>query len=150
MSRNSPQSALFPSFILVLLMACCGSRRTACDNLVYKEEGLTRTEYLPCAGAMIAALDKTEAQLAAYFGGDQSARGQAVTELRRLQTLMKKAGGQKLLAGWADESLNSMNVDIDNAAGNYELCLMPFHDPDQFSRGQRAHHAAKAQYENMQ
>jgi hypothetical protein len=149
MRRLTALSTLFPPFILILLIACSGNRRTACDNLVYKEEGLTRRDYLPCAGAMIAALDKTEAQLAAYFGGDASARGQAVTELRRLQALMEKAGGRKMLAHWADESLNSMNVDIDNAAGNYELCLMPFHDPDQFRRGQRAHHVAKAEYQNM-
>jgi hypothetical protein len=130
----------------------CGnvdSGASACERLVYTDAGLIRRDYLPCAGAMIAALDKTEAQLAAYFGGDKGARGQAVTELRRLQRLMEKAGGRKLLERWADESLNSMNVDIDNAAGNYEYSLMPLHDPDQFSRGRRAHHAAKARYQNM-
>lgn len=136
----------------LLLGFGCGSSDSgmaACEGLVYTDAGLARRDYLPCAGAMIAALDKTEVQLAAYFGGNKSARGQAVTEIRGLQRLLEKAGGRKLLERWADQSLNSMNLDIDNAAGNYELSLMPFHDPDQFTRGQREHHAAKAKYQNM-
>jgi len=119
MSRLTALSALFPSFIAIVLTACSGSRRTACDNLVYKEEGLTRTEFLPCAAEMIATMDKLDVHMDAILKGDKGARAEAREQYNELGVLLKKAGGRNLLERWHDESLIRLNLRIWNAYPSY-------------------------------
>jgi hypothetical protein len=77
MGRLTVSSALSSSIIAILLIACSDNRRTAWDNLVYKEEGLTRAEFLPCAAEMIKTMDKLDAHMDAALKGDQKARAEA-------------------------------------------------------------------------
>jgi hypothetical protein len=107
-------------------MACgaIAGEKTACDGLVYKESGLTRKEYLPCAGEMMATLDQLETQVEKMLDGDQSARSEASASVRKLGSLMKKAGGRNLLERWNDRALTSLNVDISNAYTHHQACMM--------------------------
>jgi hypothetical protein len=97
---------------------------SACRNLVYKETGLSRKEYLPCAGEMIAALDELAPQSQAAWRGDQKARSNGHATLRRLLGLMKAAGGRNLLERWGDTALTDLNVDIHNAVTKYQAFYM--------------------------
>src|SRR5713226_6065290 len=123
MSRLTVLSVLFPSLILIVLTACSGNRRTACDNLVYKEEGLTRTEFLPCAAEMIVTMDKLDAHMDAVLKGDKRARVEARAQYDELAELIKKAGGRNLMERWQDESLTRLNVRIWNAYTSYQGAL---------------------------
>jgi hypothetical protein len=124
MSRLTVPLALFPLFIAMLLIACSGDRGTACDNLVYKEEGLTRTEFLPCAAEMITIMDKLDAHMDAVLKGDKRARAEARVQYDELGVLIKKAGGRNLVERWQDESLNRLNVRIWNAYTSYQGALL--------------------------
>ena len=118
---------MWTAFLSVPLSAACavlGGGTTACDGLVYKEFGLTREEYLPCAGEMIATLDRLKPQIDAMLSGDKNARGESLETLRELERLMKKAGGRNLDVEWKDRGLTSLNHRISNTHNQYWSCLM--------------------------
>ena len=118
-------------FAIHTLLCCCAIScsdtvpdSSACRNLVYKDQGLTRTEYLPCAGEMMAVLDELEPQARAALKGDSQARADGEASLRRLQSLMRVAGGRNLLERWSDRALTDLNVDINNAVTHYQAFYM--------------------------
>ena len=117
---------MWTALLSVPLSASCavlGGGKAPCDGLVYKEFGLTREEYLPCAGEMIATLDRLNPQIDAMLSGDKGARGEALTTLHQLERLMKKAGGRNMDSDWDDRGLTSLNRKILNAYGPYWACL---------------------------
>ncbi len=146
MSRLTVLSVLFLSFILILLIACSGNRRTACDNLVYKEEGLTRTEFLPCAAEMIVTMDKLDAHMDAVLKGNK--RAEARAQYDELAELIKKAGGRNLVERWQDESLTRLNVRIWNAYTSYQGALLYPNDVDA-NAARRSKEEARAIYESL-
>jgi len=148
MSQPTAPVALFPLFIAILLSNCSGSRGTACDNLVYKEEGLTRTAFLPCAAEMIATMDKMDAHMDAVLKGDKSARAEARTQYDELAELIKKAGGRNLVERWQDESLNRLNVFIWNAYTSYQGALLYPNDVDA-KAARRSKEEARNIYESL-
>jgi len=97
---------------------------TACDGLVYKDVGLTRAEYLPCAGELMATLDRQATQIENMLSGDEKALSEARTTLRELRRLLKKAGWRDLVERWDDRALTNLNVQIWNAFNQHEACLM--------------------------
>jgi len=116
--------------IAVLLIALCGcaSREpSACDGLVYKESGLERNEYLPCARAMVDELDRFHRELKTM--GDKSLpkqdRRQAhegcLASNDRLVKLIRQAGGRDKLAyvPWQDAELSRLNMNIIGAQTAY-------------------------------
>ena len=115
-------------WVLVLALpmtaGCEASKATACDGLVYKDSGLTRAEYLPCAGEMIATLDRLAPQIENMLTGDEKARTAAQSTVRELRGLMKKAGWRDMLERWDDRALTSLNSDIWNAFNHHEACMM--------------------------
>ena len=115
-------------WVLVLALpmtaGCEASKPTACDGLVYKDSGLTRAEYLPCAGEMIATLDRLAPQIENMLTGDEKARTAAQSTVRELRGLMKKAGWRDMLERWDDRALTSLNSDIWNAFNHHEACMM--------------------------
>ena len=148
------------------LLGGCGSglgRKSACDGLVYKEYGLSRKEYLPCAGEMVATMDRMRPHLEATLAGDRAAPAKAQGLLQELWGLMKKAGGRNMLEQWQDTSLTSMNIDIWNAYNHYHTFLMipaiTRNAPaaadvrgaleGELRNGSRAHQQAKNLYEGM-
>lgn len=98
--------------------------KSACRNLVYGDGGLSRSEYLPCAGEMIAALDELEPQSRAALNGDKQKRAEGRATLRRLVTLMKAAGGRGLLERWRDPALTHFNVTLHNAVVRFQAFHM--------------------------
>ena len=44
--------------------------------------------------------------------------------MRKLGSLMKKAGGRNLLEKWDDRALTSLNIDISNASPHHQACMM--------------------------
>ncbi len=146
MNRLTVLSALFPSLILIVLTACSGNRRTACDNLVYKEEGLTRTEFLPCAAEMIVTMDKLDAHMDAVLKGNK--RAEARAQYDELAELIKKAGGRNLVERWQDESLTRLNVRIWNAYTSYQGALLYPNDVDA-NAARRSKEEARAIYESL-
>ena len=127
-SHSIPRSFVVCAVFIVLpMVAGCGAlagEKTACDGLVYKESGLAREEYLPCAGEMMATLDQLDAQVKNMIAGDENARSEARTSVQKLRSLMSKAGGRNLLERWDDRALTSLNVDISNAYEHHQACMM--------------------------
>jgi len=125
---SSVRSILMWATVLSLpLSGACGAaaaKTTACDGLVYKEFGLTRAEYLPCAGEIMATLDLQATHIENMLSGDEKALSDARATLRELRSLMKKAGWRDLLERWDDRALTSLNVDIWNAFNQHEACIM--------------------------
>lgn len=152
--------ALYVVLSGVFLSGCekLEQEKSACDGLVYKEYGLAREEYLPCAGEMIARLEEATLHLKATLEGDKEARARGVKALRKVAALMKAAGGhQKLLGGWEDRSLNNLNIAIYNTYNAYDAVLrvtmMGSDSPRlaagakrDFERGQQALERAKRLY----
>jgi len=132
-SRLGPRSVVSSIFIWTALLsvplsAACAAfagEKTACDGLVYKEFGLTRTEYLPCAGEMIAKLDRVGLQVDAMLSGDANARGEARETLHELQSLFNKAGGRRNMVNeeWRDRGLFGLNNKMWMAEDVLEGCL---------------------------
>lgn len=93
---------------------------------MYRETGLNRKEYSPCASAMVAELDQMQSQLQVL--GDRSrskedrrgARRECFAANSRLLKLIKQAGGkQKLLTPWEDIALSNLNQNIISAQTEY-------------------------------
>lgn len=113
--------------VAIPVVSACGAfaeKPSACDGLVYKEAGLTRAEYLPCAGEIVATLDRLAQQVERMASGDEGARSEAGDSLRELRGLLKKAGWRNMLERWDDRALTSLNVDIWNAFNHHEACMM--------------------------
>ena len=113
--------------ILLLLSAGCAdgvSNDSKCRNLVYKEGGLSRTEYLPCAGEIVAALEVVDWNTGKALDGDGRARSDGQAALGRTRALMRAAGGRNLLERWQDQTLTDMNVSISNAVSHYQAFYM--------------------------
>jgi len=130
---------------------CSQATEGPCDGLVYQEGGLSRSQYLPCARAIAAALDEAERGLDAHYNGsDKDGRREARSALRQVQTLLRKAGGhQKMLAGWADESLDDLNVDLWNAFSSYDAAVMVPNNPRDFDSGRRSHGSARSRLSGL-
>jgi hypothetical protein len=118
---------LVPTLLLAAAASACGSdvpSNSACRNLPYTDGGVSREVYLPCAGEMMAALDRLAGQTDAVLRGDSDARSEGQAQLRRLLALMAVAGGRQLLERWDDRTLTDLNVDINNCVTHYQAFYM--------------------------
>jgi hypothetical protein len=124
--RRLPLSGAWVILYLLLTVACAGDvpADSACTKLVYTEAGVSRVQYLPCAGEMMAALDQLAPQASAAMRGDRQARSDGQATLRRVRALMRAAGGRNLLERWGDRNLTSLNVQINNAVTKYDAFYM--------------------------
>jgi hypothetical protein len=153
--------------LIPIMFAACGSEvpsDSGCRNLVYKEDGLSRAEYLPCAGEIVAALDELEQQSQAASRGDGKARSDGRATLSRIRALMNAAGGRNLLERWQDGALTHLNVTINNAVTHYEAFYMVriLEEPNQFAAqtreaaeielraAVRRHEEARSSYRRLQ
>ena len=133
--------------MLLLSAGCTGGvpGDSACRNLVYKESGLSRSEYLPCAGEMIAALDVVDPKTLGALEGDGQARSDCLAALNRVHALMAAAGGRRnLLERWQDRSLTEMNLTISNAVYEAFYLLRVLDEPHPFAAKTRE--AAESEY----
>jgi hypothetical protein len=142
--------AIATLLLLTLCAACSESvpASSACRNLVYKEDGLSRVEYLPCATEMMTALDEVAAHTKSAASGDQQARSDGQDALARLRALMNAAGGRNLLERWSDARLTALNLDISNAVTSYTAFYMVrvLEEPNPYAAQSRK--AAEAEFRN--
>jgi hypothetical protein len=124
-------------FVLSATVACSSGvpDDSRCRNLVYKESGLTRSEYLPCANEIVGGLDELARLSDLAARGDREARFDGQAALARVNALMSTAGGRNLLERWDDRALTDLNVKIQNAVSHYEAFYMiPIsEEPDPFA-----------------
>lgn len=136
-----------------LALSGCGSPRlinkSACDTLVQKESGLTREEYLPCAGEIIALMDKLKPlAVEAIAEGDRESRKTARRAYRKLRKLVKKAGGKNLLKEWQDHKLSDLNQAIWKAYTHYWAVTRSPNDVD-FQDAEWNHDEARRIYDSL-
>lgn len=134
--------------LLPVIAAACRSdvpSESRCRNLVYTDQGLSRLEYLPCAGEIVGALDELGQQSEAASRGDRQARSDGRATLGRVNALMKAAGGRNLLERWQDRRLTDLNLRISNAVARYEAFYMVriLEEPNQFAAQSRQAAAAE-------
>jgi hypothetical protein len=139
---------ILPVLLSISSCASCAGKRTACDGLVYKAEGPTRSEYLPCAGEIVQTLDRLRPDLEAVVNGDKTARSKAHDEYNRLNLLIERAGGRDLIEGWGDEDLNRLNVRIWNAYTSYGAVLL-YPNAADLQGAEADHDEAKDLYESL-
>ncbi len=135
-----PAHQRYPLILVISAMvsACAGSdvpSDSGCRNLVYKEQGLSRPEYLPCASEIVGALEEVARLSDLASRGDRQARSDGQDALSRVNALMKAAGGRNLLERWEDRGLNDLNLKISNAVSHYEAFYMVrvLEEPNQFA-----------------
>src|SRR5262245_14211234 len=99
--------SIVAGLVLAIAGGACAANvpgASACRNLTYTEAGLSRADYMPCAGEMMAALDEVAVQSSAASKGDQAARSKGQESLGKLKALFAEAGGRNLLERWDDRS----------------------------------------------
>jgi len=125
--------------MISLAVSACGNSRvpsdSACRNLVYKDQGLTRSEYLPCANEIVTGLEEVGRLSDLASRGDRQARSDGRAALSKVNALMQAAGGRNLLERWDDRALTNLNVSISNAVSHYEAFYMVRveEEPSQFA-----------------
>ncbi len=107
------------------LASCASSPERACERLTVGEQGVARADYLPCAAAMVEAmntLDRLGETLAK--GRDAATEQDANRELLRLQRMVKAVGGVKgLQQEWGDGVVSQFNRATADALGMYAVAF---------------------------
>lgn len=154
---------LVSRFILgaaILSVGCtpAASRPSACDGLIEKTIGITREDYSPCAGEILAALDSLETELRrSVFRGDEEAGPDAEAHYKRLRYLMREVGftadvwrearegaGRKV-ERWPNSAMRHFNTEAGTATAQYMSALGRPNDAN-LKEGQRHHAAARQAY----
>jgi hypothetical protein len=136
-----PAHHRYPLILCVIsatLSACSGGgvpSDSGCRNLVYKESGLSRAEYLPCASEIVIALEEVARLSDLASRGDTQARADGRAALSRVNALMREAGGRNLLERWQDRALTDLNLRISNSVSHFDSFYMVrvLEEPDQFA-----------------
>ena len=136
-----------------LVLSGCGGpiliNTGACDTLVYKEIGLAREAYLPCAGEILALMDELKPlAVTAIEEGDRESRKTARRAYRKLRKLVKKAGGKKMMEEWQDHRLNDLSQAIWKAYTYYWAVTRSPNDVD-FQDAERNHDEARRLYDSL-
>src|SRR3974390_3046946 len=144
--RNKAITKAFIALFALALCGCASRESSACQGLVYKESGLGRSEYLPCAKAMVDELDGFQRELKTM--GDktlpmpdrQKARTGCLASNARLTKLIQQAGGREKLAymQWDDTALSRLNWNIVMAQTYYLMvCFYGTREAEKFGVAQK-------------
>lgn len=121
------------------LASCSPAPPSACAGLVYKEYGLSRQEYAPCAKAMVEKLDRMHEVMQVMGDPKQpkearlDARGDCLRASSELARLIVEAGGTEKLVTmrWDDTALSLFNLDVTSARSAYFMyCFYGLTGPD--------------------
>jgi hypothetical protein len=137
-TRAHTRYPLILCVISATLSACSGGGvpgDSGCRNLVYKDSGLSRDEYLPCASEIVASLEEVARLSDLASRGDRQARVEGRAALSRVNALMREAGGRNLLERWDDRALTDLNVRISNSVTHFDAFYMVrvVEEPDPFA-----------------
>ena len=147
----------FAFFVCVPLFNGCEeqSAPTPCDGLAKKLE-VSREEYLPCAGRIIAAMDRLLPQLEAAQAGDKNAGSQARKTFAELRRLMDQAGLAKIdLSGktepfsdrWAEDPLV---IHFNKLVFDAYIRYRPGAHPRDIQEGKKYHEKARMLLRSLQ
>lgn len=139
--------------------ACSGAVRppTSCTGLGEKTIGITRADYAPCAGEILATLDTLQRHLQRLIlQQDSAAQSDAETAYRHLRRLMGEVDftadawremreGRPSLERWPDGVMRYFNVEIGVAAAQYMSALEGSNQAN-LREGSRRHSQAKSAY----
>lgn len=123
--------------------------------------GITREEYLPCAGEMMTALDTLRQQLEAVVNGDTTALNAARNTSRELRARIRAAGIEAdyrsmrpgiVVERWPDGDVRAFNSYAFDAAFNYSTFIASRSDPTafRFEEGRKSHEGAREAYRRLQ
>jgi hypothetical protein len=144
----------------VLSVGCsqAASRPSACDDLMEKTIGITREDYSPCAGEILAALDSLEPPLRRFvLRNDEEAEAEAEVHYKRLRHLMNevgftadvwreaRGGAGRTVERWPDGAMRYFNNEVGTAAAQY-MSALGYPNDDNLKEGQRRHAAARQAY----
>lgn len=144
-------------------MSCDNStmERTVCEGLAAKHVGITRADYAPCAGEMLAALEELQAALRrVILQGDSTAQPNAKAAYKRLRRLERDAGFQadifrQLRDGegaeierWPDGTMRAFNGHVSTAIAQYGSAL-GFPNKGNLQEGARHHEWARQAYQQF-
>jgi hypothetical protein len=157
-SRRIALCIVFSIAILSVGCSQAASSPSACDGLLEKTIGITREDYSPCAGEILAALDSLETELRrSLFKGDGEAGPDAEAHYKRLRYLMREVGftadvwrearggaGRKV-ERWPNSAMRHFNTEVGTATAQYMSALGRPNDAN-LKEGQRHHAAARQAY----
>ncbi len=150
-----PSFLLFAAFILG-----CGEgsgERSPCQGFAKKKMGITREEYLPCAGEIMDALERFQPQLKAILRGKKEAVPEAKQTYRELRKLVRETGmaldgtpfrAERAVERWPDLQVRALNNSIQGALAQYGSCLgRP--NKGNYQEGSRLHDKARRIYRRI-
>lgn len=142
-----------------LLVACgdLGGEPSACDAIGERKMGITAGEYRPCAGEILAALDRLQPSVEAVLARDDAARAEAERVLGELRGLIRKTGFKadalstrpgRMVERWPVGLVRGFNQSVFDATVHYAAVL---HHPDdeQFEEGVKSHDDATSFYDKI-
>jgi hypothetical protein len=134
------------------------SRPSACDDLIEKTIGITREDYSPCAGEILAALDSLEPALRRFvLRGDEEAGSEAEVYYERLRYLMREVGftadvwrearegAGRTVERWPNSAMRVFNSEVGTAAAQY-MSALRYPNDDNLKEGQRRHAGVRQAY----
>lgn len=160
MFTSSRVVSLFIVSAALLSIGCspAASKPSACDGLMEKTIGITREDYSPCAGEILATLDSLEPALRRFvLRDDEEARAEAEAHYDRLRHLMgevgftpdvwreAREGAGRTVERWPDGAMRYFNSEVGTAAAQY-MSALGYPNDDNLKEGQRRHAAAKQAY----
>ena len=106
---------------------------SACSNVENNTLSVTRSEFLPCASELIAALEGLVPVTQASMKGSKQARLDGEAALRHLMPMLDQAGGDRLLVRSSDAELSDLRAEIHNTLTKYRafyaLTIPPDYHP---------------------
>jgi hypothetical protein len=153
-------SLALPPIFLFSLLAGCGNatEKSACDGLADRSLGITREEYRPCAGEIMAVLDTLGPQVEAVLEGDTAALPQARASSRRLASLVRRTGIESDYTSmrpgteverWPENDLRAFNSYMYDAYFNYRTFLVD-RTRERFDEGRKHHERASSLYRSLE
>jgi hypothetical protein len=155
--------AVFGLLLAVSCLSCDGSNSapSACDGLAGKLVGITRADYAPCAGEILAALEELEQSLRrTILEEETAARPEAEAAHARLRHLMREvdfrgdllresraASPAPTIERWPDGAMRRFNTDVGNAAAQLMSALRR---PNQENLREGSRHHAQARRAHAQ
>jgi hypothetical protein len=122
---------------------------------------VTREEYAPCAGEMLAALDTLERALQrGIVGGQEEAFGDARRVHRRLRALIREVdfrgdylremreGASRTVQRWPEDAMRMFNGELGNALAQYSSAL-GYPNVENLEEGRRHHRLAAQAYDRF-
>ncbi|MEJ2152592.1 MAG: hypothetical protein P8Y29_06525 [Gemmatimonadota bacterium] len=160
MSASSPVVSCLIIGAVMLSIGCspATSRPSACDGLIEKTIGITREDYSPCAGEILAALDSLAPPLRRFvLRGDEEAGDEAEEYYDRLRHLMgevgftadvwreAREGAGRTVERWPNGAMRQFNNEVGTATAQY-MSALGYPSDDNLKEGQRRHAAARQAY----